>query len=101
LGSVVNQNQSQPTEGHVRYYLSTLAYSIAPAAFLQDARLCALAAEDAAWCATLADWRRRAPRRWRWRAQRRWSAEYDELVAAREQVRELARSLGLPVAAGR
>jgi hypothetical protein len=87
--------------GSARFYLPTLRYAISSTALLNDARLCTLAVEDAAWCAAEEDWMRRQPRRRQWRKHRRWIAEYQTLLVARDQLRELARTMGLPIQIGR
>lgn len=87
--------------GSARFYLPTLRYSVSLTALLNDPRLCALAAEDAAWCAAEEHWTRRQPRRRQWRKHRQWIAEHQALMAARSQVCDLARTMGLPIQPGR
>jgi hypothetical protein len=79
-----------------RFYLTTLHYSIPASALLDDERLRELAAEDAAWCASRADWEARAPHFWQWRRLHHWNAEHAELLVVRDALRRRARALGLP-----
>lgn len=88
--------RQHPTEDGTQFYLSSLRQAVSSSALLDDPRLCALAAEDAAWCAALLDWDRRAPMGWQRRKLRRWNAEHEQLIAQRDQLRVLARSLGIP-----
>lgn len=88
-------------EGGTLFYLATVRCSIPASALLKTPSLCALAAEDAAWRATIDDLDRRAPMFWQWRKRRTWNAERALMLESREELRELARSLGLPVHASR
>lgn len=88
-------------EGGTLFYLATVRCSVPASALLKDPELCALAAEDAAWRAMIDDLDRRAPLFWQWRKRRVWTADRAVLLAARDDLRQLARSLGLPVHAGR
>ena len=83
--------------GGTLFYLATVRCSIPASELLDTPQLCALAAEEAAWRATIDELDRRAPLFWQWRKRRDWNADRGVLLAARNDLRELARSLGLPV----
>jgi hypothetical protein len=88
-------------DGGTLFYLATVRCSVSASALMNDPSLCELAAEDAAWRATLDDLDRQAPMFWQWRKRSTWNAERAVLLGVRDELRQRARSLGLPVHAGR